>query len=199
MIRAGWSDRRRRWPYVAKKQLQLPLAGAGDGGGAARLVRPRAARPALAGAQGQAQARPLSRSGCPRSCCSRPPSGGHPLLRALPRALADGGGAGGGARSTTCSRPGRGSATTAARAICTSAPASSPRQHGGRFPDTRGRAARAAGHRPLHRRGHRRHRLRRARRRRSTATSSGWWRGCSRSKKPLPAAKAEITPPGRKP
>ena len=65
-------------------------------------------------------------------------------------------------------------------------------RHGGRFPQSRGGACRAARHRPLHGGGDRGHRLRRAAQRRSTAMSSGWWRGCSRSKRYCPAAKPDI-------
>ena len=47
-------------------------------------------------------------------------------------------------------------------------------RHGGQFPRDADGAARAAGHRRLHRRGDRGDRLRCARRRRSTAMSSAW-------------------------
>ena len=52
-------------------------------------------------------------------------------------------------------------------------------QHRRALPGDGSRAARTAGHRALHGGGDRGDRLRRSRRRRSTATSSGWWRGCS--------------------
>ena len=120
---------------VARKQLQLRLAGAGHGGSAARLVRPRAARPALAGAQG-AQARPLPRLAVARSCCSRRPSRpSSPSTRASWRA---------GRRwrrwrrrrSTMCSRAWAGLGYySRARNLhkCAQIVAS---EHGGRFPET---------------------------------------------------------------
>ena len=64
-------------------------------------------------------------------------------------------------RSTTCSRPGPGSAITPARAICTPAPAPWSSATAAISRERR-RAARAARHRRLYRRGDRRDRVRRA-------------------------------------
>ena len=55
--------------------------------------------------------------------------------------------------STRCCMPGRGSATTPARATCTDARGCWSREHGGRFPDTRGRpCGRSPGSAPTPRR-----------------------------------------------
>ncbi len=72
------------------------------------------------------------------------------------------------------------------------APALVVERHGGRFPRSEAGAARAAGHRPLHGRRHRRHRLRRARdagRRQHRARGRAPVRA---SQTPLPAAKPEL-------
>ena len=79
-----------------------------------------------------------------------------------------------------------------ARLLCPRAQSGRLRQGRGRrawraFPDDRGRAARAAGHRRLYRRRDRRDRVRRAARWWSTPMSSASSRGCSR-RQPLPSA-----------
>ena len=81
---------------VARKQLPLRPAGPDTVDGPARLVRPRAARPAVAGGAGQAR-RSLPRLAQRDHAAADDGQGGHPLLPALPRALADGRGAGRGA------------------------------------------------------------------------------------------------------
>jgi hypothetical protein len=102
-------------------------------------------------------------SGCRKSCCSRRPSprsrpiswpsssAGRSVGRSPPR------------RSTRCSAPGRGSAITPGRAICTPAPAPLPASSAAVSPK-RGGIAGAARHRPLYGRGHRGHRFRPPRR-----------------------------------
>ena len=123
-------------PNVARKQLKRQPDGPETAAAAARLVRPRAARSALAHAAG-ARARRLSRSGFPRSCCSRRRSRrSSPSTSAFWRA---------GRRSRrwrrprsmTSSPPGRGLATTAARATCTNARSSSPSATAVAFPPGR--------------------------------------------------------------
>ena len=89
-------------------------------GAAARLVRPASPRSAVAAAGGRA-GRSLSRSGCRKSCCSRPGSKRSGRIsrnswRAGPmsqRSAAP--------RSTTCCGCGPGSAITRGRATCTPA------------------------------------------------------------------------------
>ena len=102
------------------------------------------------------------------------------VFRALPRALAGRAGAGGGAARRRAAGRGPGSATTRARATCMPA-----RKRWRRDPAAvsrhRGRTARRCrASAPTRRRRSRRSRSTAARSR-STAMSSAWWRGCSRS------------------
>ena len=146
----------------------------------AGLVRPPPPRAAVARAHGRAR-RPVPRLAVGDHAAADDGEGGRALLRALP------------ARWPTVERAGRGAARRRAarlgRAWLLRAGAQPARlragggrAHGGDFPRHRSGAARAARHRRLHRGGDRRDRLRRAARCRSTAMSSGWWRGCSPSR-----------------
>ena len=117
----------------------------------------------LAGRPGpRRRARPLSRLAQRDHAAADDGRDGRRVLRALPRALADGSAIWPRRRSKPCSSSGRGSAITPAPAISTPAPMAVVERFGGDFPHNFRRTADAAGRRPLHRRRHRRHRLRRA-------------------------------------
>ena len=140
-------------------------------------------RPAVAG-----HARPVPRLAVRDHAAADAGRDGARLLRALPRALPRRRARWPPRRSTTCSRCGAASATTAARATCTAARRWSSPSTAARSRARAPALADAARHRPLDRRGDRRVLLRRARRRSSTATSSACWRACSASTATWPSA-----------
>ena len=114
-----------------------------------------------------------------------------PYYRALSRALADRPGARRRLRSRRCSRPGRASAITPARAICMPARGRWLNAMADAFPTTKRNCGRCRASAPIPRRRSRRSRSMRARLR-STAMSSAWSRGCSRSRR-------NCRPPSRHP
>ena len=124
MIRA-WPGTRRSHGRCGKKATATEIGRCRHGGNAARAGTTASGATCHGGCAGGASPTPIA-SGCPRSCCSRRPSRpSSPTTRASWRA---------GRRwrrwrprPSTMSWPrGRGLATTAARAICTSAPRSWP-------------------------------------------------------------------------
>ncbi len=113
----------------------------------------------MAGAPG-AQARRLSRVALRDHAAADDRQGGHPLLRELPGALADGGDAGGGDARRRLGRVG-GTRLLQPRAQSAQVRADRVQRVGGPFSGHGRRPARAAGHRALHGSSHRRHRFRR--------------------------------------
>ena len=151
--------RERAHAPCGKKATAVPAAGARKHGRPARLVRPGAARPAVAGQAGT-EGRRLSRVALGDHAAADDRVGRHTLLQAVSRTLAD-----------SCRT---GGSTARRRARCMGGPrllqpraqSAQMRPAGGRgtrrpFPRQRGRPARVARHRPLHGSGHRCHRLRR--------------------------------------
>ena len=128
--------------------------------------------------------------GCPRSCCSRPRS--PRCARASQRSSRAGPTVAALAAADDADADGR---LGGAWLLCPRAQPDRLRPRGGRrawrrFPGDRGGPARAARHRRLYRRGDRGDRVRASARWWSTPMSSGWSRGCSRSREPLPARDA---------
>ena len=152
--------------------------------------------PAVAGAAGAGAPTPIG-CGCRRSCCSRRRSrrSGR-YFRRLRGALAERRRRWRRRRSTRCSRPGPGSATTRGPATCMPAPGSWSGAWRRASRQARQGSCALPGIGRLHGGGDRRHRLRRAGTRRWTAMSSGWWPGCCGDRQPLPAAKPQIRATG---